>query len=140
MEHLFWAMTRRCPNCGEGPLYSGLNTVAETCSACHVRFERWAGNWTIPVVMGYGSSALVGFGLIAWFQWRGTLLEHDTFIMAAAVVAGLIMYPLCKNLSLFMLWRNGFVFVDPPSLVEGVSADGDPPMGRGAPPPATPPA
>ena len=28
------AMKGRCPACGRGPLYSGILTVAETCTAC----------------------------------------------------------------------------------------------------------
>ena len=119
MENLFWAIAGRCPNCGRGALYVGFNKISTTCSVCHVRFERWAGNWTIPVVMGYTSAALVGFGLIFFYQWRGTLMEHDTFIMVAAMLTGVTMYPLCKNISMYMLWKNGFVTVDPPTLVKG---------------------
>jgi hypothetical protein len=37
--------------------------------------------------------------------------------MVASVLTGLLVYPTCKNLSLFMLWNNGFMTVDPPTLV-----------------------
>jgi len=113
-----WALVGRCPNCGRGSMYgAGIMKVAETCSHCHVRFERFPGSWTIPVVMGYTSAAVVGFGLIFYYQWRGTLIEHDTVIMAASVLTGLLVYPTCKNVSLYMLWNNGFMTVDPPALV-----------------------
>jgi uncharacterized protein (DUF983 family) len=118
MDNLLWALVGRCPNCGRGSMYAaGVMKVAATCAHCHVRFERYPGSWTIPVVMGYTSAALVGFGLIFYYQWRGTLAEHDTVIMVASVLTGLLVYPTCKNISLFMLWNNGFMTVDPPTLV-----------------------
>lgn len=119
MDHVAWALVGRCPGCGQGKLYASFMTVAETCSSCHIRYERHSGSWTIPVVMGYTSAALVGFGLIAYYQWRGSLMEHDTTIMVASVLTGVVVYPVCKNLSLFMLWRNGFMTVDPVTVIEG---------------------
>jgi hypothetical protein len=113
--------------------------VAPTCTACHVRFERFSGSWTIPVVMGYSSAALVGFGLIFYFQWRGTLAEHDTLILALSALTGLVVYPVCKNVSLFMLWNNGFMTVDPPVLLRDELEGGERALSAPAPRPAPPP-
>jgi uncharacterized protein (DUF983 family) len=127
MDNLMWALVGRCPNCGRGSMYgAGFMKVAEACGNCHVRFERFPGSWTIPVVMGYTSAAFVGFGLIFYYQWRGTLAEHDSVIMAASVLTGLLVYPTCKNISLFMLWNNGFMTVDPPVLVQDAGGPGRP--------------
>ena len=33
----------RCPNCEQGPLFSGFFKMHDTCPVCHVRFERSSG-------------------------------------------------------------------------------------------------
>ena len=119
----------RCPNCSKGALYASFLTLHETCPVCHVRYERWSGSWTIPVVMGYGSGALFAFGLGFYFLKTDQLSGSENIIIPATIVFTAVFYPLCKNLSIFMLWNNGFITVDPPSLVQ----DGTPP-----PPPRVP--
>lgn len=115
---LLAAMIGRCPNCQKGKIYKAFLQVNDTCPVCHVRFERWAGSWTIPAVMGYGSGALFALGLGAWFLHTGQLKGSEKIIIPATVVFTACFYPLCKNLSMFMLWNNGFVTVDPPTLVK----------------------
>ena len=40
------ALTRRCPQCGEGELFRGLARLADDCGTCGLRFRREAGAQT----------------------------------------------------------------------------------------------
>lgn len=120
---LFSALTGRCPNCQNGKLYASFMTLNETCPVCHVRFERWSGSWTIPAVMGYGSGAIFAIGLGIYFLNTGQLRGSEKIIVPSTMLFTLCFYPLCKNLSIFMLWNNGFVTVDQPKLLKPESDD-----------------
>ncbi len=111
------ALFGRCPACGRGKLYKSFLTLNETCPVCHVRFERWSGSWTIPTVMGYGSGALFAIALGYTFHRMGRLEGSENIIMPATIAFTALFYPVCKNVSMFMLFQNGFIFVDPPTLV-----------------------
>jgi hypothetical protein len=117
------ALFGRCPACGRGALYKSYLTFHEHCPVCHVRYERWSGSWTIPVVMGYGSGALFAIGLGFLFYKTGRLDGSENIIIPATLVFTALFYPVCKNVSMFMLYNNGFVFVDPPQLVEPLVND-----------------
>ncbi|MDP2311848.1 MAG: hypothetical protein Q8P41_03015 [Pseudomonadota bacterium] len=111
------ALFGRCPSCHRGKLYKSFMALNETCPVCHVRFERWSGSWTIPTVMGYGSGAFFAIGLGFVFFRMGRLEGSENIIIPATITFTALFYPVCKNLSMFMLFQNGFIFVDPPTLV-----------------------
>lgn len=123
---LLAALTGRCPNCQKGKLYQSFMKLNDTCAVCHVRFERWNGSWTIAAVMGYGAGALFAIGLGAWFLHNDALKGSEKIILPATIVFTACFYPLCKNLSMFMLWNNGFMTVDPPSLVPAAAPEDQP--------------
>lgn len=126
------ALFGKCPACGRGPLYASFLKLREKCDVCHVRFERWEGSWTIPTVMGYGSGAIFAVGL-GYLFWRADRLEgSENIIIPATLVFTALFYPVCKNVSVFLLWKNGFIFVDPPTLVKD-----EPPPADAAPPTPT---
>jgi len=120
------ALFGRCPCCGRGKLYKSFLILHETCVVCHVRFERWSGSWTIPVVMGYGAGALFAIALGFWFHQMGRLAGSENILIPATLAFTALFYPVCKNLSMFMLFQNGFIFVDPPTLVRDLPDDGAP--------------
>jgi uncharacterized protein (DUF983 family) len=119
---LLGTLMGRCPNCSKGALYRSFMTLHETCPVCHVRYERWSGSWTIPVVMGYGAGALFAIALGFYFLKTDQLAGSENIIIPATLVFTAAFYPLCKNLSIFMLWNNGFITVDPPALVRDDAA------------------
>lgn len=119
----FSALSGKCPACGRGKLYKSFLTLHETCPECGVRFERWSGSWTIPTVMGYGSGAAFAIGLGVIFFKMGRLEGSENIIIPATLAFTGLFYPVCKNVSMFLLWRNGFIFPDPPALVPDASAD-----------------
>jgi uncharacterized protein (DUF983 family) len=112
------ALSGRCPCCGRGKLYQSFLKLNVLCPVCHVRFERWSGSWTIPTVMGYGAGALFAIALGIIFFKMDRLDGAENIIIPATLVFTFLIYPLCKNISIFMLFQNGFIFVDPPTLVQ----------------------
>jgi uncharacterized protein (DUF983 family) len=129
------ALFGRCPCCGRGKLYTSFLTLHETCEVCHVRFERWSGSWTIPVVMGYGAGALFAIALGFWFHEMGRLAGSENILIPATIAFTAAFYPVCKNVSMFMLFQNGFIFVDPPTLVRPPPEDDALPMQSAVRPP-----
>jgi uncharacterized protein (DUF983 family) len=133
IDAFFAALTGRCPNCRKGHLYQSFLKLHEKCPHCHVRFERWAGSWTIPTVMGYGSGAIFAIVLGVVLFKMGRLKGAENIIIPATLAFTAAFYPVCKNVSVFMLWNNGFITVDPPTLVKDQDqAPGDQSNQRGA--------
>jgi uncharacterized protein (DUF983 family) len=112
------AISGRCPSCQKGAIYKSFLKAHELCPVCSVRFERWAGSWTIPVVMGYGSGAIfaviLGFILLKLDRLEGA----ENIIIPATIAFTLFFYPLCKNISYGLMFSNGFIYPDPPQLVK----------------------
>lgn len=135
ISSFFSALFGRCPSCGRGSLYQSFLKLNEKCPVCHVRFERWSGSWTIPTVMGYGSGAIFAIGLGYVFHRMGRLEGSENIIIPATVTFTALFYPVCKNVSMFMLFQNGFIFVDPPTLVREDPPD---PLVAASAPPASP--
>lgn len=133
MSAFLSALTGKCPACGRGRLYKAFLKLHETCPDCHVRFERWEGSWTIPTVMGYSTGALFAVAL-GYVFWRMDRLEGaENIIIPATLAFTALTYPICKNISVFLLWNNGFIFVDPPTLVQDDGTPAPPEAPRDAP-------
>jgi uncharacterized protein (DUF983 family) len=80
---LSWGWRRRCPHCGEGPLFAGRARHLDACSQCGLVFERNPGDtWAFTIIgdripiaaiivviyFGIGRAhPAIGFGLIALF-------------------------------------------------------------------------
>ncbi len=83
---LWRGFTKRCPHCGEGPLFSGWRHL-ERCSRCGLIFERNAGDtWFFTIVgdrlpVGLGI-ALVYFGIARNHRMAGIA----TFIALIALL------------------------------------------------------
>ena len=118
IDPLISAVFGRCPACQKGQIYQSFLRPHPTCPVCQVRFERWEGSWTIPVVMGYGSGALFAFALGFWYHKAGELKGAEDVIIPATLAFTALWYPLCKNLSFGLLFVNGFIYPDPPRLVQ----------------------
>lgn len=118
-QSLLSAVMGRCPACHRGALNEALLKTNQTCPVCHVRFERFPGNWTISVVMSYGIGAVFAV-LIGWGYYKsyGTLKGAENVILPVVMFFSLGIYPLCKNFTIGMLYINGFVYVDPPTLLK----------------------
>lgn len=103
----------RCPNCREGRLFAGVYQVADTCSACSVRFERDEGSWTGPVVLGYAIAAGVALivGILLFRTW-GLFRGFEVAVAGAACVGALAGYRSAKGWWVWLLWATGQVVTD----------------------------
>ena len=83
----------RCPRCGEGHLFSGFLTVAESCDACGLDFS-FADSWDGPAVL-----IMFPVGTIVIAGW----LITDALFGWPAVAQLAIWLPMTLILSLLML-------------------------------------
>ncbi len=86
------ALRKRCPQCGEGPLFRAFARMNETCATCGLRFRRESGSqtgamyfcaavseifaaalalglyfftdWSTPVALGIGTVLVLGFSYL----------------------------------------------------------------------------
>lgn len=123
---LLAAIAGRCPACQEGRIKSGWITINTKCSVCEVRFERWEGTWTIAAVMGYGSAAVFAVLLGLVFFRLGALKGAENIIIPATMLFAAVVYPICKNISIGLLFLNGFIYPDPPALLPAADATLEP--------------
>jgi uncharacterized protein (DUF983 family) len=103
---------RRCPRCGEGPLFRRWLTVYERCSACNLLYQRNQGDtWMfmiitdrIPILFGI---ALVYFG----FQSTNWIAAAAFFVaMAVPMIATL---PRRQGLALALDYLSRLYLPDP---------------------------
>ena len=113
------AMNNRCPYCGHGILFDGLFSLAETCTACGARYERYEGSWTGPTVIGYGGGAVVGIALGFGLVVSGHYFEHAEIVIALiACSTVLVVYRFVKAWWMGWLCASGYIFPDKPKKVE----------------------
>lgn len=89
------AMRRRCPNCGEGPLFQGYLKVIDRCPVCHEEFHHHRADdgpaYLTILVVGHLLAVVIHF----YFQ----LFRPDPLVMAIVLTVG------CVGLALFLLPR-----------------------------------
>jgi uncharacterized protein (DUF983 family) len=84
------ALRKRCPQCGEGPLFCSFVRLHEACASCGLRYRRESGSqtgamyfcaavtelfaaalalalyfftdWSTPLALGVGTALVLGFG------------------------------------------------------------------------------
>jgi uncharacterized protein (DUF983 family) len=119
MDALLAAITGKCPACHRGDIYKSFLVPHALCPVCSVRFERWEGSWTIPVVMGYGAGAIFAIVLgIILFRYNGLEGASVQILSFSTLIFTALFYPVCKNISFGLLYLNGFIYPDPPRLVK----------------------
>jgi hypothetical protein len=118
IDSMLAAISGRCPACRKGQIYKTFLRPHELCPVCGVRFERWTGSWTIPVVMGYGSGAIFAFVLGFILLKADKLDGAENIIIPATLLFTGLFYPICKNISFGLMFNNGFIYPDPPRLVK----------------------
>ena len=98
---------RRCPACGEGPLFRGYLTVRDHCPACgealhHQRADDGPAYLTILVV----SHLLTPLLLIVFLAWRPGVAAMLTGFLGAAVVMSLALLPVVKGALVGLQWAR----------------------------------
>lgn len=90
--------TRRCPACGNGPLFQGYLTVRDRCPACaedmsHQRADDGPAYLTILLVSHLGAPLL----LAVYMTWRPSAMAMLVGFSLGAVVLSLLLLPLIKG-------------------------------------------
>lgn len=95
-------VTKRCPVCGGGDLFSGWFTMRDRCPRCHFPLERVEGHW-----MGsLGMNTIVSFGALFVTVVVGFVVTYpDTplvplmaVVAAVGVLVPLLFFPFSKTL------------------------------------------
>ncbi len=97
----------RCPNCGEGPLFSGFLTVSDRCEACGFDLKKAdPGDGPAVFVILIGGF-LACFGLLfTYVAFRPPIwLELAIWLPAAAIICVVLMRPV-KGLLLVMQFHH----------------------------------
>ena len=107
-------LARRCPNCGEGRLFSGYLKVRTPCEACGTDNSVYASDDLPP----YITVLVVGHVFIPIFMWVDKAYE-PSFVLQAAVwlplmtLACLAMLPYAKGATLGVCWTHNLVRHEP---------------------------
>ncbi|HEU4355948.1 MAG TPA: DUF983 domain-containing protein, partial [Actinomycetota bacterium] len=60
-------LTRRCPRCGSGGLFTGWFTIRERCPRCRLRLQREEGGFLGAMTINYVVTAVIWLVvLVAW--------------------------------------------------------------------------
>ena len=101
IQALLRGLTKRCPWCGQGKLFSRWLTMPETCPRCGLRFEREEGAFLGSLSLNYG---VTGLAFIVLFVTFLVLTLPDPPLLALTVGAGvlvtalpLLLYPFTKT-------------------------------------------
>ena len=101
-ELLRRAITRRCPYCGGGNIFSGYFSLKEICPTCEVRFEREDGYFLGGYAINLVVSEFIALGLALWLLFATTLrnlplLQQELIAVALAVGFPLVLFPYSRT-------------------------------------------
>ena len=85
-------LRRRCPQCGDGPLFTSYAKLAETCSSCGLRYRRESGSMTGSMYLAAATTQIFAVLLllfwIFWTDWsEGFFLAIAMPLVLAVCVA-----------------------------------------------------
>ena len=82
---LFRGVQRRCPRCGEGPLFAGWNRLHERCAVCGLAFEKRSGDTWFFMYMS--TAGLTGLLVVTMFLLRPRVLWIGQVLVGLAAIA-----------------------------------------------------
>ncbi|MEL6100854.1 MAG: DUF983 domain-containing protein [Pseudomonadota bacterium] len=100
--------SRRCPNCGQGPMMKGYLKVRDTCTVCreelhHHRADDGPAYLTILIV-GHLMAPLL---LYVFMTWRPEPLTLFTIFAVGCVALSLYLLPRLKGAIVGFQWARG---------------------------------
>jgi uncharacterized protein (DUF983 family) len=108
----FWLMVKRsvasrCPNCGQGRLFSGYIKHVDECAVCHENFSEIRADdgpaWLTIIIVGHVLAPIMLLTIPnnTWPEWVLTL------VWGGAIVAlSLLILPKAKALFIALIWRS----------------------------------
>ncbi len=113
---------RRCPLCGQGPLFAGLFRMHERCSQCRYRFERSPGYFLGSTYINYGVTTLTATW--SWILLR-FVMGYDRRILIPALAAFCVIFPVVFFRYARSLWLSLDTFFDRQGAMEHREQDTD---------------
>lgn len=100
-------MKGRCPRCGEGNLFSGLLTVKDHCSACHLDYDfNDSGDGpTVFIIMGLGFLVL-GMALVVELNYAPPGWVHMLLWPPMILIIGLPALRMLKGVLINLTWHH----------------------------------
>ena len=86
---LFRGLRKKCPHCGNGPIYRGWAREVGQCPACNLVYERNAGDTWAWVIIGDRIPVAAGI-VIVYFRFGSSLGTLPLVIFFVALVVLLI--------------------------------------------------
>ena len=100
-------MRGRCPRCGEGNLFSGLLTVKERCTACHLEYDfNDSGDGpTVFIIMGLGF-VILGLALFVEFTFFPPVWVHILLWPPVILILGIPVLRMLKGVLINLTWHH----------------------------------
>ena len=101
---------RRCPNCGEGRLFSGYLSIRSPCESCGADNTIYPSDDLPP----YVTILIVGHVLVPMFMWSDRAYAPAFWVQAAiwlplAAIMSLALLPTVKGAAVGLCWAFGLV-------------------------------
>ncbi|MGJ8610459.1 MAG: DUF983 domain-containing protein [Octadecabacter sp.] len=98
---------RRCPNCGEGALFTGYLKVADHCAVCSEDFTPQRADdgpaYLTILIVGHVMAVLMHF---IWSQFRPDPLVFATVLTIVCVALSLYLLPRLKGVIVAIQWSR----------------------------------
>jgi uncharacterized protein (DUF983 family) len=107
------AVRHRCPACGQAKVTTGAIGIADHCSACGSRFDRFEGNELIAIPLSFFLTVAVLLTLSLMVIPRYGFFDGLMLaLFAVGIVTVLLLVRPVRLLTLWLLWMLGFVYPD----------------------------
>lgn len=98
-------VARKCPRCGQAPIFDGYLSVRDTCENCGLEFHHHRADdmhpWITIMIVGH---IVVPLMLFSWKSWSLPDWFHMTFWPFMVLVLCLAILPLAKGAVIAMQW------------------------------------
>src|SRR5215468_6555266 len=111
---LLLGLRLRCPNCGQGKTFTSLFKAAETCSVCHVRFERQSGESVGGMYINLGIAEILSIGgyFVTQFLFQPPFALEVIFWITFNILFVILFYRHARSLWIAIVYLNGGVQTD----------------------------
>ena len=102
---LMKGVSRKCPRCGEAPMFDGYLSVRDTCDSCGLEFHHHRADdmhpWITILIVGH---LVVPLMLTAATSWGWPDWVHMTLWPALVLVLSLTILPFAKGFVIALQW------------------------------------
>lgn len=105
----------RCPNCGQGKMFSGLLHMNPLCPYCQVRYERHSGESVggMYINLILAEFLTIGGYFLAEALWHPPAVPHLIFWIAFNIIFVVLFYRHARALWVSIVYLSGGVQPDP---------------------------